>query len=225
MGNDSYNEPFRADDDPLWQSATMLQGLISPAPAQSLVAPPPDSPPPTQPGQATPLTGNLAAAPAQATPKTASAPAEENAAVATSYRDQLKTGRRSKIRHGLAAYFSSGIGDKENKPKTDQGKAAFLFRRPLQLEPSQRANRASSPVNRLLSEASREAPEKQMPQASASTDSRTHKVLQAQANSPATDRSSDPRYIKVQSRGQIGYLPKNNLQRAKQRDKTLKVLG
>ncbi len=128
MGNDSYNEPFSADDDPLWQSATMLQGAgISPAPAQSLVAPPPDSPPPTQPGQATPLTGNLAAAPAQATPKTAPAPAEENAAVATSYRDQLKTGRRSKIRHGLAAYFSSGIGDKENKPKTDQGKAAFSF--------------------------------------------------------------------------------------------------
>jgi hypothetical protein len=220
MGNDSYNAPFSADDGPLWQTSELLQGLISPAPAQSLVAPPPDTPPPTQPGRTTPLTGNLTAAPTQATPKTAPAPAEESAVVATSYRDQLKTGGRGKIRHGLAAYFSSGIGDKENQPKTDQGKAAFLFRRPVQLEPSR-----PSPVNRLLSEAPREAPEKQMPQASANTDNQTYRVVQAQANSPTTDRSKDPRYIKIQSRGQIGYLPKNNLQRAKQRDRTLKVLG
>ena len=193
MGDNSYYAPSSADDGPLWQTSELLQGLISPAPAQSLVAPPPDTPPPTQPGRATPLTGNLAAAPTQAMPKTAPAPAEESAAVTNSYRDQLKTGPRRTIRHGLAAYFSNGIGDKENQPETDQGKAAaILVRRTLQLEPSQPATRTPSPVN--------------------------------QANSPAPDRSKDPRYVKVQSRGQIGYLPKSNLQRAKQRDNTLKVL-
>ena len=193
MCDNSYNAPFSADDGPLGQISKMLQGLISPAPEQSLVAPPPDSPPPTQPGRSTPLTGNLATALTQATPTTAPAPAKEG--VAPSYRDQLKTGTGGKIRHGLAAHFSNGIGDKENQPKTDRGKAAFLFRRTLQLEPSQRANRTPSPMKR------------------------------PQANSSAPDRSRDPRYVKVQSRGQIGYLPKSNLQRAKQRDSTLKVLG
>ena len=38
------------------------------------------------------------------------------------------------------------------------------------------------------------------------------------------DRSSDPRYIKVSSKGQVGYLPKANLQAAKQIDENLKVL-
>jgi hypothetical protein len=38
------------------------------------------------------------------------------------------------------------------------------------------------------------------------------------------DRSSDPRYIKVYSKGQVGYLPKANLQAARQIDGNLKVL-
>jgi hypothetical protein len=40
----------------------------------------------------------------------------------------------------------------------------------------------------------------------------------------ATDRSSDPQYIKISSKGQIGYLPKANLPLARQIDSNLKVL-
>jgi hypothetical protein len=41
----------------------------------------------------------------------------------------------------------------------------------------------------------------------------------------APDRSADPLYIKVYSRGQVGYLPKANLPRAMQIDSNLKVLS
>jgi hypothetical protein len=40
----------------------------------------------------------------------------------------------------------------------------------------------------------------------------------------APDRSGDPQYIKVSSKGQVGYLPKANLPRARQIDSNLKVL-
>ena len=40
----------------------------------------------------------------------------------------------------------------------------------------------------------------------------------------APDRSGDPRYIKVSSKGQVGYLPKANLHAARQIDGDLKVL-
>jgi hypothetical protein len=39
------------------------------------------------------------------------------------------------------------------------------------------------------------------------------------------DRSSDPLYIKVSSKGQIGYLPRANLLQAMQIDGNLKVLN
>jgi hypothetical protein len=45
------------------------------------------------------------------------------------------------------------------------------------------------------------------------------------AQAEASDRSGDPRYIKVSSKGQVGYLPKANLSRARQIDRNLKVLG
>jgi hypothetical protein len=45
------------------------------------------------------------------------------------------------------------------------------------------------------------------------------------ADAKAPDRSSDPLYIKVSSKGQVGYLPKANLPRAMQIDRNLKVLG
>jgi hypothetical protein len=38
------------------------------------------------------------------------------------------------------------------------------------------------------------------------------------------DRSSDPLYIKVSSKGQVGYLPRANLLQAMQIDSNLKVL-
>jgi hypothetical protein len=44
------------------------------------------------------------------------------------------------------------------------------------------------------------------------------------AKGVAPDRSGDPGYIKVSSKGQVGYLPKANLQTARQIDGNLKVL-
>jgi hypothetical protein len=44
------------------------------------------------------------------------------------------------------------------------------------------------------------------------------------AKAGAPDRSGDPHYIKVSSKGQVGYLPKANLHAARQIDGNLKVL-
>lgn len=70
MGGYSVTDPTyqalsSSDDDP----RAMLRKIISPTSAAELVGPPPDSPPAHQPGQSTPLTGNLAAAPRQAIAK------------------------------------------------------------------------------------------------------------------------------------------------------------
>lgn len=61
---DDRVSPF--DDDNVTQ---ILQGLISPAPAQALVMPPPDVPPRSGPAESTPLSGSLATPPSQASPK------------------------------------------------------------------------------------------------------------------------------------------------------------
>jgi hypothetical protein len=103
------------------EARRLLQQILSPAEAQSLVMPPPDHAPVSGPGESTPLTGNLTKAPSQATPS----------------------------RQGLGAYFAAG------------------------------------------------AP---------------------------TGRSADPLYIKVSSKGQVGYLPKANLLEAMRIDSNLKVL-
>jgi hypothetical protein len=39
------------------------------------------------------------------------------------------------------------------------------------------------------------------------------------------ERSNDPQYVKVKSKGQVGYLPKANLRLARQIDSNLKVLS
>jgi hypothetical protein len=46
----------------------------------------------------------------------------------------------------------------------------------------------------------------------------------AGGSTTASDRSSDPLYIKVSSKGQVGYLPRANLLQAMQIDGNLKVL-
>jgi hypothetical protein len=107
------------------EASRLLQQIMSPAEAQSLVLPPPDHAPVSGPGESTPLTGNLAQPPSQATPS----------------------------RQGLAGYFAAG-------------------------------STASAPPG----------------------------------------RSSDPLYIKVSSKGQVGYLPRANLLQALQIDGNLKVL-
>ena len=48
---------------------------------------------------------------------------------------------------------------------------------------------------------------------------RGHAALDA-----APDRGRDPRYIKVSSKGEVGYLPKANLPAAMEIDRDLKVL-
>lgn len=45
------------------------------------------------------------------------------------------------------------------------------------------------------------------------------------AHGQSLDRSSDPQYVKISSKGQVGYLPKANLPAARQIDQNLKVLG
>ncbi len=60
--------PFPSEDE---ETSRILQGMISPAEAQRLVKPPPDSPPPSRPGESTPVTGSLAGKPSQAEPKRA----------------------------------------------------------------------------------------------------------------------------------------------------------
>jgi hypothetical protein len=107
------------------EASRLLQQIMSPAEAQSLVLPPPDHAPASGPGESTPLTGNLAKPPSQATPS----------------------------RQGLAGYFAG-------------------------------AAPASTPL----------------------------------------DRSSDPLYIKISSKGKVGYLPRTNLLQALQIDSNLKVL-
>jgi len=109
------------------EASRLLQQIMSPAEAQSLVMPPPDHAPVTGPGESTPLTGNLAKPPSQAAPS----------------------------RQGLAGYFAG----------------------------SSTAGAAT-----------------------------------------ANDRSSDPLYIKVSSKGQVGYLPRANLLQAMRIDSNLKVL-
>jgi hypothetical protein len=106
------------------EASRLLRKILSPAEAQSLVLPPPTHAPPSDPGQSTPLTGNLANPPSQASPS----------------------------RAGLAGYFASA------------------------------------------------------------------------RDSGATDRSGDPQYLKIWSKGQVGYLPKANLRAAMQIDGELKVL-
>jgi hypothetical protein len=105
----------------------MLQKVLSPAEAQSLVLPPPTHAPASGPAESTPLSGSLAKPPSQATPSRQSTPG----------------------RQGLASYFSNGFSNQD----------------------------------------------------------------------------ADPAYVKISSKGQIGYLPRVNLEAAKRIDSNLKVLN
>lgn len=96
MADDQDLSPF--DDDS--NATQILQGLISPAPAQALVASPPDSPPPTEPGVSTPLTGSLRTAPSQAVPKRLPDLPAAPGVKSTPHR----------IRRGLAGYFANSMG-------------------------------------------------------------------------------------------------------------------
>ena len=73
-------------------AGTLLERILSPADAQSLVKPPPDHAPQSGPGVSTPLTGNLTAPPSQATPS----------------------------RQGLAGYFETNTGSSSGGNNTDR---------------------------------------------------------------------------------------------------------
>jgi hypothetical protein len=113
-------------DEPQDEAGRLLEKLLSPAEAQSLVLPPPTHAPASGPAESTPLSGTLTGPPSQAVPS----------------RQTGSPGR------GLASHFA-----------------------------------AAGP-----------------------------------------DRSADPRYVKVYSKGQTGYLPLANLRAARQIDSNLQVL-
>jgi hypothetical protein len=114
-------------DEEVDEMSRLLQQVLSPAEAQSLVRPPPSHPPASGPAESTPLTGSLAAPPSQATPSRQQEP----------------------LRNGLASRFS-------NQPSA---------------------------------------------------------------------AAAEPAYIRIYSQGQIGYLPKANLDAAKAIDGDLRVLS
>jgi hypothetical protein len=296
MADDSVS-PFDDDDN----ATQLLQGLISPVPAQALVAPPPDTPPNSGPGESTPLTGSLAAAPSQATPKvnpaalpasmpatgmatgTASAilasagqPPKYDAALAAQleqtrnadatpinpYADQYRPDLGTKIRRGLAGYFSGGIGGalrtdysapngryatdeaaregrlaqddanlanfnkgydqnvKGYQQALDQAKNAILLQRSDQL---QQARQQSAGIRQQNADARQEDADTQQKLAQIKARNAAQQKSSAQPVAAATPQS-DSGYVKVLSNGQVGYLPKANLEKAQQRDKNLKVL-
>jgi hypothetical protein len=113
----SRDQDLSAFEDDERSTTRMLQGLISPAPAQALVVPPPDRPAWSGPGESTPVTGSLAAPPSQATPKISPAPMSSSLEGSFSQKqsgEQFKEpsglSARAKIRRGLGGYFSVSNG-------------------------------------------------------------------------------------------------------------------
>ena len=113
----SRNQDLSAFEDDESSAARMLQGLISPAPAQALVLPPPDRPAWSGPGESTPVTGNLATQPSQATPKISRPPVssfQEQSSSGNQPGGQSKiqsaAGPSARIRRGIGGYFSLGSG-------------------------------------------------------------------------------------------------------------------
>lgn len=104
MMDDSFDGlldgPFHSEEN---NSVDILEGLISPFPAQMLVAPPPSSPPRTKPGESTPVTGSLATPPSQAVPRVA--PPLSSAASDNRCQDAAQKTTRSEARQVLARYL------------------------------------------------------------------------------------------------------------------------
>lgn len=135
------------------EASRLLEKILSPAEAQSLVPPPPSHAPLSDPGESTPLTGSLTKPPTESTPLRANA--HDNAH--NNAEDEIKRTPQSGTspRRGLAGYFAAGSTQSQATP----------------------------------------------------------------------DRRGDPQYVKVSSKGQVGYLPKANLLLAMEIDSNLKVLS
>jgi hypothetical protein len=233
----------------------LLQGLISPVPAQALVTPPPDTPPRSGPGETTPLTGSLAAPPSQATAKVDPVPLPDprsvkdtlasigsgpkyDSALSTQvqqvrsaddipinpYADQYKVGLGTKIRRGLAGYFSGGIGGAVNTDSSAPPSRYGVVEGTRQ----QRLSEDEANVGNLNKsyDTSVKAYKQTLDRAKNAALSQRS---QQQQNADLGRRvgitpENESGYVKVLSKGTIGYLPKANLAKAQQRDKNLKVL-
>lgn len=238
----------------------LLQGLISPVPAQALVTPPPDTPPHSGPGETTPLTGSLAAAPSQATPKVDATPLTDarsakdtlasigsgpkyDWALSTQLEqarsaddvptnpssDQYKPGLGTKIRRGLAGYFSGGIagalrpdyGAPNSRYAADEGaRRQRLAEDEVNIANLNRSYDTSVKAYKQTLDQAKNAALSQRSQQLQQTLQQNADLSRHVAMTPETESG----YVKVLSNGQIGYLPKTNLAKAQQRDKNLKVL-
>jgi hypothetical protein len=233
----------------------LLQGLISPVPAQALVTPPPDTPPRSGPGETTPLTGSLAAPPSQATAKVDPVPLPEprsakdalaNVGSGPKYdsalsmqveqarsaddipinpsADQYKPGLGTKIRRGLAGYFSGGIAGALNTdysaPTSRYAVDERARRQRLAEDEGNIGNLNKSYDNSV------KAYKRTLDQAkNAALSQRSQQQQNADlSRRAAITPENESGYVKVLSKGTIGYLPKANLAKAQQRDKNLKVL-
>ncbi len=169
MADDQDLSPF--DDDS--NATQILQGLISPAPAQALVASPPDSPPPTEPGASTPLTGSLRTAPSQAVPKRLPDPPAEKAPGA-------KSSPLHRIRRGLAGYFANSLGAGNSSGAPAIGTPAVIGWRGAQ------AARADLRDPALRAEVLRAG---NRPQAVGATDSRSGRRITQPTDNPAVNQA------------------------------------
>jgi hypothetical protein len=105
----------------------MLQKVLSPAEAQSLVMPPPTHAPASGPAESTPLSGELAKPPSQATPSRQNQPE----------------------RRGLGLYFSHGASDAGSDPAYvkihSKGQTGYLPR--VNLEAAKRLDSSLTVIN------------------------------------------------------------------------------
>jgi hypothetical protein len=130
MADDQDYSTFVSGED---EASRLLQEILSPAEAQSLVLPPPDHAPVSGPGESTPLTGNLAKPPSQAIPSRA--PAYDEVTPATPEQS-------TPMRSGLSGYFLNGAahvatpdrsGDPQYVKISSQGQVGYLPKANLRL--------------------------------------------------------------------------------------------
>jgi hypothetical protein len=111
------------------EASRLLQKILSPAEAQSLVPPPPSHAPVSGPGESTPLTGSLTKAPSQASPSR------------VAVNDEGKAEHSTPLRSGLAGYFGNAepiatpnrSGDPQYVKVSSQGQVGYLPKANLRL--------------------------------------------------------------------------------------------
>jgi hypothetical protein len=126
MANDQDYSTFVSGEE---EASRLLQKILSPAEAQSLVPPPPSHACVSGPGESTPLTGSLAKPPSQATPSRMAVD------------DEVKPEQSTPMRSGLARYFGNAApiatpdrsGDPQYVKVSSHGHVGYLPKANLQL--------------------------------------------------------------------------------------------